>query len=100
MPKWKWKFAVGSIYLTKSKKDQLKFDIHSNETKFLFFFRFRYVLLIEADSHAVLTLHTKNEDGTYCRRSCSSRPTVIPPNILPHLYGQLVQTSQVPFFST
>lgn len=41
-----------------------------------------------------MTLHYKNEDGSYNRRSCSSRPTIIPPNILPHLYGQLVQTSQ------
>lgn len=55
---------------------------------------FRYVLLIEADTHASMTLHYKNEDGSYNRRSCSSRPTIIPPNILPHLYGQLIQTSQ------
>lgn len=55
----------------------------------------RYVLLIEADMHANLTLHTKNEDGTYSKRSCSTRVTNTPPNILPHLYGQLVQTTQV-----
>lgn len=54
----------------------------------------KYVLLIEADTHASLTLHTKNEDGTYNRRSCSSLPAIIPPNMLPHLYGQLVQTTQ------
>ncbi|XP_055685205.1 rapamycin-insensitive companion of mTOR [Lutzomyia longipalpis] len=53
----------------------------------------RYVLLVEADIHASLTLHTKNEDGTYSRRSCSTRPTIVPSNVLPHLYGQLVQTS-------
>ncbi|XP_059617891.1 rapamycin-insensitive companion of mTOR [Phlebotomus argentipes] len=53
----------------------------------------RYVLLLEADIHSSLTLHTKNEDGTYSRRCCSTRPTTIPPNVLPHLYGQLVQTS-------
>ncbi|GAB0093446.1 rapamycin-insensitive companion of mTOR [Sergentomyia squamirostris] len=53
----------------------------------------RYVLLLEADIHSSLTLHTKNEDGTYSRRTCSTRPTIIPPNVLPHLYGQLVQTS-------
>uniref|UniRef100_A0A1B0D905 Rapamycin-insensitive companion of mTOR domain-containing protein n=1 Tax=Phlebotomus papatasi TaxID=29031 RepID=A0A1B0D905_PHLPP len=52
-----------------------------------------YVLLVEADIHSSLTLHTKNEDGTYSRRSCSTRPTIIPANVLPHLYGQLVQTS-------
>lgn len=55
----------------------------------------RYVLLIEADTHANLTLHTKSEDGTYSRRSCSTRVTNTPPNMLPHLYGQLVQTTQV-----
>lgn len=55
----------------------------------------RYVLLIEADTHANLTLHTKNDDGTYSRRNCPSRITLTPPNILPHLYGQLVQTTQV-----
>lgn len=54
----------------------------------------KYVLLGEADTHSVLTLHTKNEDGAYNRRSCSSRPAVVPPNLLPHLYGQLVQTTQ------
>lgn len=66
-----------------------------NILSFCYFFFHRYVQLVEADTHSVLTLHTKNEDGTYCRRSCSSRPTVIPPNILPHLYGQLAQTGQV-----
>ncbi|XP_055313742.1 rapamycin-insensitive companion of mTOR isoform X2 [Sitodiplosis mosellana] len=55
----------------------------------------RYVLLVEADAHAHLTLHTRSEDGTYSRRACSSREVYIaPPNILPHLYGQLVQTTQ------
>lgn len=54
----------------------------------------RYVLLVEADSHANLTLHTKNEDGTYSRRSCASRTTIYPPNVPPHLFGQLVQTTQ------
>lgn len=51
-----------------------------------------YVLLVEAETHASLTLHTKNEDGTYSKRSFSTRPTIIPPNLLPHLFGQLVRT--------
>lgn len=56
----------------------------------------RYVLLVEADTHANLTLHTRSEDGTYSRRACSAREVILtPPNILPHLYGQLVQTTQV-----
>lgn len=59
-----------------------------------FFPLFRYVLLVEADTHASLTLHTKNEDGFYSRRNCSTRPIMIPPNIPPHLYGQLIQTEQ------
>lgn len=64
--------------------------------KFNFFFRFvRYVLLVEADTHAVLTLHTKSDDGTYSRRNCSSRRSTFLPNILPHLYGQLAQTPKV-----
>ncbi|XP_065084940.1 rapamycin-insensitive companion of mTOR [Ochlerotatus camptorhynchus] len=54
----------------------------------------RYVLLIEADIHAYLTQHTKTEDGTYSRRHCAQRPGVTAPNMLPHLYGQLVQNSQ------
>lgn len=53
---------------------------------------FRYVLLVEADVHASLTLHNKNEDGSYCRRSFSSRPAVVPPNLQPHLFGQLCRT--------
>lgn len=52
-----------------------------------------YVLLCEADTHSVLTLHTKNEEGAYSRRTCSSRPTIVAPNLLPHLYGQLAQTA-------
>lgn len=57
-------------------------------------FNKKYVLLLEADTHASLTLHTRNEDKTYSKRTCSNRPTILPPNILPHLYGQLVQTPQ------
>lgn len=57
-------------------------------------FNRKYVLLVEANTHASLTLHYKNEDGTYSRRHCSSRPDIVPPNILPHLYSQLVQTAQ------
>ncbi|XP_055383093.1 rapamycin-insensitive companion of mTOR isoform X2 [Condylostylus longicornis] len=54
----------------------------------------KYVLLVEAETHASLTLHIKNEDGFYSRRTCQTRPVIIPPNIQPHLYGQLVQTEQ------
>lgn len=54
----------------------------------------RYVLLIEANTHSSLTLHTKSEDGTYSRRTCLTRNPSISPNIIPHLYGQLVQTTQ------
>lgn len=64
-----------------------------NHSKISILYLCRYVLLVEADIHSSLTLHTKNEDGTYSRRSCSTRPTIIPANVLPHLYGQLVQTS-------
>lgn len=52
------------------------------------------MLLIEADTHSSLTLHIRNEDGFYSRRNCSTRPSIIPPNIPPHLYGQMVQTTQ------
>lgn len=52
----------------------------------------RYVLLLEAETHASQTLHSKNEDGTYCRRSFSTRPAMVPSNVLPHLYGQLART--------
>lgn len=54
----------------------------------------RYVLLVEAETHASQTLHSKNEEGAYCRRSFSTRPVVVPPNVLPHLYGQLARTRQ------
>uniref|UniRef100_A0A0N8ES09 Putative rapamycin-insensitive companion of tor n=1 Tax=Aedes aegypti TaxID=7159 RepID=A0A0N8ES09_AEDAE len=54
----------------------------------------RYVLLIEADVHAHLTQHTKTEDGTYSRRHCAQRVGVTAPNMLPHLYGQLIQTTK------
>lgn len=54
----------------------------------------RYVLLVEADTHASLTLHVRNEDGYYSRRNCNQRAQSVPPNIAPHLYGQLAQTTQ------
>uniref|UniRef100_A0A1A9W1W4 Rapamycin-insensitive companion of mTOR n=1 Tax=Glossina brevipalpis TaxID=37001 RepID=A0A1A9W1W4_9MUSC len=54
----------------------------------------RYVLLVDADTHSSLTLHVRNEDGYYSRRNCNTRPIIVPPNIPPHLYGQMVQTTQ------
>ncbi|XP_017050500.1 rapamycin-insensitive companion of mTOR [Drosophila ficusphila] len=54
----------------------------------------RYVLLVEADTHSSLTLHIRNEDGYYSRRNCNTRPQTVPPNIAPHLYGQMAQTGQ------
>ncbi|KAM8718758.1 hypothetical protein ACLKA7_001466 [Drosophila subpalustris] len=54
----------------------------------------RYVLLVEADTHSSLTLHVRNEDGYYSRRNCNQRAQSVPPNIAPHLYGQMVQTTQ------
>lgn len=59
-----------------------------------FYYFCRYVLLVEADTHASLTLHIRNEEGYYSRRNCNTRPIIVPPNILPHLYGQMVQTTQ------
>ncbi|XP_058127158.1 rapamycin-insensitive companion of mTOR [Anopheles ziemanni] len=59
----------------------------------------RYVLLVEADTHAHLTQHIRTEDGTYSRRHVASgapseNATAGAPNLLPHLYGQLAQTTQ------
>lgn len=54
----------------------------------------RYVLLVEAETHSCLTLHVRNEDGYYSRRNCNQRAQLVPPNIAPHLYGQMVQTTQ------
>ncbi|XP_053949989.1 rapamycin-insensitive companion of mTOR isoform X1 [Anastrepha ludens] len=54
----------------------------------------RYVLLVDANTHSSLTLHVRNEDGHYSRRNCNTRPIIIPPNIAPHLYGQMIQTAQ------
>lgn len=54
----------------------------------------KYVLFVESEIHACLTLHTKNEEGVYSRRSSTNRQSVVPPNIPCHLYGALVQTTQ------
>uniref|UniRef100_A0A182TAC6 Rapamycin-insensitive companion of mTOR domain-containing protein n=1 Tax=Anopheles maculatus TaxID=74869 RepID=A0A182TAC6_9DIPT len=59
----------------------------------------QYVLLVESDTHAHLTQHIRTEDGTYSRRHmASSAPgestAAGAPNLAPHLYGQLVQTSK------
>ncbi|EAA04894.6 AGAP001035-PA [Anopheles gambiae str. PEST] len=58
-----------------------------------------YVLLVEADTHAHLTQHIRTEDGTYSRRHVASGSPgesggAGAPNLAPHLYGQLVQTSK------
>ncbi|XP_053667809.1 rapamycin-insensitive companion of mTOR [Anopheles marshallii] len=59
----------------------------------------QYVLLVEADTHAHLTQHIRTEDGTYSRRHVASgapgeSTAAGAPNLAPHLYGQLVQTSK------
>uniref|UniRef100_A0A182X2C6 Rapamycin-insensitive companion of mTOR n=1 Tax=Anopheles quadriannulatus TaxID=34691 RepID=A0A182X2C6_ANOQN len=59
----------------------------------------QYVLLVEADTHAHLTQHIRTEDGTYSRRHVASGSPgesggAGAPNLAPHLYGQLVQTSK------
>lgn len=55
----------------------------------------KYVLFVESEIHACMTLHSKNENGVYSRRSCSvSQLPVIHPNFPCHLFGALVQTTQ------
>uniref|UniRef100_A0A182K5H7 Rapamycin-insensitive companion of mTOR domain-containing protein n=1 Tax=Anopheles christyi TaxID=43041 RepID=A0A182K5H7_9DIPT len=59
----------------------------------------QYVLLVESDTHAHLTQHIRTEDGTYSRRHVASGSPgesagAGAPNLAPHLYGQLVQTSK------
>ncbi|XP_049290189.1 rapamycin-insensitive companion of mTOR [Anopheles funestus] len=59
----------------------------------------QYVLLVESDTHAHLTQHIRTEDGTYSRRHIANgapgeSTAAGAPNLAPHLYGQLVQTSK------
>lgn len=58
-------------------------------------FNKKYVLFVESETHASLTLHTKNEEGYYSTRNSLHQRQVITSTILPcHLYGALVQTQR------
>lgn len=58
-------------------------------------FNKKYVLFVESETHASLTLHTKNEAGYYSTRNSLHQRQVISSTILPcHLYGALVQTQR------
>lgn len=53
----------------------------------------KYVLFVESETHASLTLHTRNEEGFYStRNSLHQRPNIAAPNLPCHLYGALAQT--------
>lgn len=56
-------------------------------------FNKKYVLFIECETHASLTLHTRNDEGVYTSRNSSSQAKIgVKPNLPCHLYGALVQT--------
>ncbi|KAG5892421.1 hypothetical protein JTB14_003357 [Gonioctena quinquepunctata] len=56
------------------------------------YFMYRYVKLVEGDISDALTLHQRNEDGKYDKRSSSLRNTNRRDVFLPpHIYGQLSQ---------
>nr|XP_023027367.1 rapamycin-insensitive companion of mTOR [Leptinotarsa decemlineata] len=58
------------------------------------YFIYRYVKLVEGDISDALTLHQRNEDGKYDKRSSSLRNSNRRDVFLPpHLYGQLSQHS-------
>lgn len=58
-------------------------------------FNRKYVLFVESETHASLTLHTKNEEGYYSTRNSLHQRQVISSTSLPcHLYGALVQTQR------
>ncbi|XP_050502878.1 rapamycin-insensitive companion of mTOR [Diabrotica virgifera virgifera] len=58
-------------------------------------FSCRYVKLVEGDIADALTLHQRNDDGKYDKRSSNQRNTNRKDVFLPpHLYGQLVQYVQ------
>jgi rapamycin-insensitive companion of mTOR len=55
----------------------------------------KYVLFVESETHATMTLHTKSEDGYYMsRNSFQQRQMVKTTNLPYHLYGALVQTQR------
>lgn len=57
-------------------------------------FNKKYVLFVESETHAALTLHTRNEEGFYSTRNSlhQQRQNVVTPNLPCHLYGALAQT--------
>ncbi|XP_056646449.1 rapamycin-insensitive companion of mTOR [Diorhabda sublineata] len=75
----------------KLKKERIAAEIEKwDET-----FNFRYVKVVEGDISDTLTLHQRNDDGKYDKRSGSLRNTSRRDVFLPpHLYGQLVQHVQ------
>lgn len=60
--------------------------------KWVDYFNYRYVKLVETDLSDALTLHQRNEMGKYDKRSSSTRMMNKKEAFLPpHLYGQLCQ---------
>lgn len=56
-------------------------------------FNKKYVLFVESETHASLTLHTRNEEGYYStRNSLHQRQNIVTANLPCHLYGALAQT--------
>jgi len=56
----------------------------------------KYVLFVESETNASLTLHTKNEEGFYNTRHAAfnQRQVITTTNLPCHLYGALVQTQR------
>lgn len=57
-------------------------------------FGYRYVLIVESETHCSLTQNNRSADITYSQRINSTRTsnTLILSTLPPHLYGQIVCT--------
>ncbi|XP_065337651.1 rapamycin-insensitive companion of mTOR isoform X2 [Cloeon dipterum] len=54
-------------------------------------FNEKYVRIVEANLHEALTMHQKNEEGSYTGRLSNAKNVIKNSYLAPHLYGQLVQ---------
>jgi len=52
---------------------------------------YRYVRIVDAGLHEAVTMHQKNEEGSYMGRLSNAKSVVKDFYLAPHLYGQLAQ---------
>lgn len=88
------KLIIAKFYSIPRGLNHTKANIKDLLNDWIDVFNKKYVLMIEADMHSSLALYSKNDEKSFFKRTCSTRSSGLSPNVLPHLFGQLSQTTQ------